>query len=294
MDVDRPVDVVQVHLTALCGDRERPHLLLGEAAGGERPDDVVLEGHRGGHVAVVGGPVGGHVPHRRVHHVQHHVQVVQHEVQRDAGVHRPVQRRAETLGVDRDNLQVRHDVPEGHDRGVEPLDVADLQHHVLALGLPDQRHRLLVRLDEGLLDQHVHPVVDGLAGHREVCLRGHRNREHVDGRKEVGWLARGRPVFGGDRGRPVGVRVEDTDQFDARERLVDPGVVAPHLADAVDARGDRLVGHSSTTSGERSACARTVSTTVSTSSSVSPGWTGSESTRLAAASAVGTDAVSSS
>ena len=62
-------------------------------------------------------------------------------------------------------------VRDGEDHGVEPLQVADLQHEPLARGERDQLARLVGRRRDRLLDQHVGAGGEEVAGDRRGAAR---------------------------------------------------------------------------------------------------------------------------
>ena len=127
-------------------------------------------------------------------------------------------------------------------RGIEPLDVPDLQHRLAGVGQSDQVVRLFERARHGLLHQDVPACLEGLAG-QAVMIHGrhrHRHRAHLAQERLHG---RERPaaVPLRDLAGPRGVRVVDPDQSDAREVRVDAGVMLAQRSDTDDADADEVV-----------------------------------------------------
>ena len=69
---------------------------------------------------------------------------------------------------------------EREDRGIEALEVADLQDAAAARGDCDQRARLPGRLGDRLLDQHVHAALEAILRDREVQRRRRGDADRID------------------------------------------------------------------------------------------------------------------
>jgi hypothetical protein len=234
---------------------------------------------------------------RGVQQRAHDVEVVNHQVEHHVGPQVALDGRAESAGVDGDDVEVVDDVGERPDRGVEPLDVPD----------PDgdarrSRARREVPADvevihERLLDEDVDAGVDAVGDDRRVGRGRDGDGDEVRLREQRRGVEGGGVVLVGGRDGRVGVGVGHPDEVDVRQFTIDAGVVPSHAPDADDAGAKRpLLGAAHPSSPGASAAPvgrsgrsneRTASTTASRSAVESPGWTGSDSTRSAARSATG-------
>jgi len=104
---------------------------------------------------------------------------VDHQILGDTVRRVPVDRRAESLGLDPDHVVVSDDILDGLDRWVEPFDVADLQHEVGLSGLCDEFLPDSTVLDERFLDENVGSRVEGLCSEVVMVSRGHGNRDRI-------------------------------------------------------------------------------------------------------------------
>jgi hypothetical protein len=135
---------------------------------------------------------------------------------------------------------------EGDERGVEALEVADLQHPPAAHRQLDELLRLLERRGERLLDQHVDAALQEVARHRVVVLRRDGDARAVDAAEQLAVVgerlhAEGRRDLAGARLVDVG----DPDQLGAALRAVLLGVEAPEVSHADDGGSDGAHGSTS-------------------------------------------------
>jgi hypothetical protein len=163
---------------------------------------------------------------------------VNHQIEDCAVVDVPAGRRPQPFALQRDYLLVGQDVRQRPHRGVEPLDVADLQNPVVLLGQSDEFAAVGQRPDERLLDEHVRPRRETFPGDLVVKLRRHGNGDGVGRLEELAPLQRTRPVLGRHLGRLLVVDVAHPGEFDVRQRPVHAGVVPPHASDPDDAGDD--------------------------------------------------------
>ena len=157
------------------------------------------------------------------------------------------------------------------DRGVEALDVADREDALRALRGVDQRLAFLQRVRDRLLDQDVDAALQ--RRHADVAMEARRNR-HDHGIQPAGVqhlpprLITGHAVLLAGLRNRFGTLVADSDQLGAFDRAQHSEVVPTHDA----APGYADANHAPVTA------SRTAPTIRVRSASLSPGWTGSDST----------------
>ena len=126
-------------------------------------------------------------------------------------------------------------VRDGEDHGVEPLQVADLQHEPLARGELDQLARLVGSRRDRLLDQHVGAGGEEVAGDRVVERGRRRDADGVGAADELAMVRErsdaelGLEAFA-RRGRGIG----DADEVAVVEGGVFLGMESAEVAGADD------------------------------------------------------------
>jgi hypothetical protein len=122
---------------------------------------------------------------------------------------------------------------QGEDRRVEALEVADLQDATAAPGGLDQGARLLRRLGDRLLDQHVQAVLEAVLRHRVVRGRGGGDAHRVDRVEDVAVISdRATADLGRHRVPGLGAQVHHRHQRRLRQVGVFLRVESPQVSHA--------------------------------------------------------------
>ena len=161
-------------------------------------------------------PHGVHLDDLRAVEAQDDVEVVDHQVEHHVDVEAARRERAESMDFDEAGLP--YFAPQDVHRGVEPLDVADLEDDSAALGQLDE----VIRLPEGrghrFLQEHVSPSLQEPPSYRVMVYRRHCDRngirlggDRVESRQGLSAVAR-RHLR-----RTLAVRVVHADELDSVE-----------------------------------------------------------------------------
>ncbi len=113
-----------------------------------------------------------------------------HQVEHDADVGAARLERREPVRLD--EARGRQLAGHGQDHGIEPLQVAHLQHQPVAGGKRDELACLVRRGGDRLLDQHVSAGCEEVAGDRVVQRSRRRDADGVDAADELAVIRKGR------------------------------------------------------------------------------------------------------
>ena len=168
--------------------------------------------------------------------LEHDVDVVDHEIEHHVDVERARLEHGQPVGLDELG---RHDpIAHGDERGIEALDLPDLEHEPGPPRRGQQRVGLGGGDRERLLDEHVAAALERRLRGRTVLHGGHRDRERVHPpQHRLGAGKRLAIVLGGDLGGARGAPIEDSHQLDVppRQGAPDAGVLLTPGAHAPDA-----------------------------------------------------------
>ena len=170
--------------------------------------------------------------------MQDDFQIVNHHIEHDADIEAAPRIRREPRGLDETRrgeplLQRRH-------HGIEPLDVSDLQHEPALLCDVAQFARLLRRLGEWLLDEHMLARFEQRLRDFKVRDRRRRDRRRIHERHK--FLQRSHRLRAELRSHLAGdifARVEDGGELCPRHLRENARVIFPHAARADDTETER-------------------------------------------------------
>src|SRR5262249_22754483 len=172
-------------------------------------------------------------PECRRHHAEDDVEVVDHEVQDNVDVGAALGERREPVTLDEAGL--RDEPVEGEHGRIEALEMPGLQDATAPHRELDERLRLFHRRRERLLDQHVDPRVEEVAGDVVVAVRRDRHARTVDPTDERAMIGERR---GAERARDgagaPSVGIDHGDELGAGMRRVLLGMEPAEIADAHD------------------------------------------------------------
>ena len=220
----------------IAGENTKPaHRVLRNPRRGQVGDRTVLEAQSGGH-EILGrredlSADGVDRNDRTVDNVEDEVEIVDHEVERHADVRRTERKRCEPMHFEEDRLHFAR--LQRIDRGVETLDMADLQLRPPALRRRDQLVSFLQRDGDRLLHKARNALFEEWNGDVAVKRRRHRNAHKVDGAAErVDVRAiRNVELLPDPLGR-FGMVVHDPHELDPRKLFVDPRVNSTQMTNA--------------------------------------------------------------